>query len=108
MLDDITLHEMNISTRTKGALHARAGIWNLSQIALRRRIDLLRLPNFGQRALDEVRAVLKTYGLKLQEDSLSEPHEDLKTIEHSIEHLALVERLDRIERLLLKYLEVRR
>jgi hypothetical protein len=102
MFENITLHEMNLSVRTRGALNY-AGLRTLDVIAGKRGVELLRLPNFGQRALGEVRNVLESYGLKLKDDQPSKPDE-LLTIEHSIEYLDVVQRLDRIERLLLKLL----
>jgi hypothetical protein len=102
MFENITLHEMNLSVRARTAL-TYGGLRTLDVIASKTGWELLRLPNFGQRSLNEVRDVLKSYGLKLKDNQLSKPDE-LLTIEHSIEYLDVVQRLDRIERLLLKLL----
>ena len=103
MLEDIKLvQQFSLSVRTRNALVC-GGIESLNHLASLNKNDLLRLPNFGQLALREVKDLLAVHGLRLKEESLPMSCEDLS----SIEHLAVVERLDRIERLLLKYLEVR-
>ena len=101
MLDEIRLaDQMALSTRTRNALD-NAGIVSLHHLATRDKNELLRLPNFGQLGLHEVKDLLAAHGLRLKQESLPMSYEDLS----SIEHLAVVERLDRIERLLLKILD---
>lgn len=64
--EEISISELNFSTRTFNALD-KAKIRNVKDLSKKKIEELLKLPGFGQTALDEVQRALKKYNVKLEE-----------------------------------------
>lgn len=62
--DDVQLDELELSKRTTDALR-NEGLVSLGLITQKTEAELLRLPNFGRKSLNEVKEVLASYGRRL-------------------------------------------
>lgn len=60
-----TIEEMGLSIRALNCLR-RAGIKNLGELVQYTESDLMRMKNFGQKSLDEIKEKVKTYGLEIK------------------------------------------
>ena len=70
-VDDVTrvdLGRLDLSTRTRNCM-IQANIETAGELATLTQDDILRLPNAGRKTLKEVREVLGSLGLKLQDDT---------------------------------------
>jgi DNA-directed RNA polymerase alpha subunit len=54
------------SNRAANALHV-AGVKTLAELAAMSEAELLRLPNFGRKSLQEIKQAVKYYGLELRQ-----------------------------------------
>lgn len=63
--EEVSVSELNFSTRTFNALD-KAKIRNIKDLSEKSQDELLKLPGFGQTALDEVQKALKKYNLELK------------------------------------------
>lgn len=73
----IMLEDLNLSTRTKNSLK-RNNITSIEQILGMREEQLLRLKNFGQKALIEIKEELASHGISLEkEPPISVKREDI-------------------------------
>ncbi|NQV00162.1 MAG: DNA-directed RNA polymerase subunit alpha [Parcubacteria group bacterium] len=64
--DEVSISELNFSTRTFNALD-KAKIRNVNDLSKKKIEELLKLPGFGQTALNEVQKSLKKYDVQLEE-----------------------------------------
>ncbi len=64
--DEVSISELNFSTRTFNALD-KAKIRNVNDLSKKKIKELLKLPGFGQTALQEVQKALKKYNVQLVE-----------------------------------------
>jgi len=62
----VRVEDLEFSVRTTGALKL-AGIYTVGQLTTMSDQELMRLPNFGRRSVNEVREMLNVLGLKLRE-----------------------------------------
>lgn len=65
-VNDITIEEMGLSIRSLNCLK-RAGIKKLGDLTEMSEEDLMRLKNFGQKSLDEIKATLEKYNIDMKE-----------------------------------------
>lgn len=64
--EDADLPELGFSVRTYNALR-RAGIYSLLQLSQQKKHKLMKLRGFGQKAYEEVKAVLSERGMELED-----------------------------------------
>ena len=64
--EEVSISELNFSTRTFNALD-KAKIRNVNDLSKKKIEELLKLPGFGQTALQEVQKALKKYNIQLVE-----------------------------------------
>lgn len=71
--EEVTLEDLNLSTRTRNSLK-RNNIKSIAQILAMKEEELLRLKNFGQKALAEIKQELSHHGIVLKKKT---GHEEL-------------------------------
>lgn len=62
----IRIEDLNLSARCAGVLIRGEGLKTLGQLCRYTESDLLRLPNFGRRSLNEIKEILYAHGLSLK------------------------------------------
>lgn len=62
----IRIEDLNLSVRCAGVLIRGEGLKTLGQLCRYTESDLLRLPNFGRRSLNEIKEILYAHGLSLK------------------------------------------
>lgn len=61
---DIRIDELELSVRSENALK-NEGVETLRELVTKPEYELLRIPNFGRKSLEEVEAALAEFGLRL-------------------------------------------
>ena len=69
----MSLAETILPVRTVNILEEHGGIFTVKDLLASRPEDLLKLPNFGEKTLEEVRRVLQSLGLPTRASSESTP-----------------------------------
>ena len=62
----IRMEDLDLSARCAGVLIRGEGLKTLGQLCRYTEADLMRLPNFGRRSLNEIKEVLNYHGLSLK------------------------------------------